>query len=206
MTFIRAKLHRGVERTLAAVLLIASIFKLESLFNGDPFGSGLTGLKPALGVLVVLELAMAMWMWTGGANSKRFYFAFGTFCLLASVAFLEVLRAVPKCGCFGKLPITPEITASFDAFAAFSLWLTHPRFDEVRFQWKLRQVIQLGLPVVLLASFYLCLTAISERAIAASPNYGLGGSEPASWINRPFPFFDKIEGASDLKRGKWIVI
>jgi hypothetical protein len=188
--------HRLVERLLAIVLAFAACLKAEDLLTGAihhdvfPFDR-----RYLVWLLIALEFLLAFWLTIGGLERKRFHCAVACFALFAVCAFFESTRSDSSCGCFGRLKVAPAITGIFDLSSVLALWLTRPRWSRL-----LRAT-----PVILLA-----IAAFSyvhfHRQRETQANDEPVVLEPASWINQTFPLFNSIDGAAEIKTGRWLLV
>jgi hypothetical protein len=130
------------------------------------------------------------------------------FALAFSFAVVEFLHHKSSCGCFGRVPVPPWATASFDALAVAALVVSQP----VQVKTSKPRLIFAG--AILIASVGVCaameLTRPPVVHLADTDTLGAPGSlvvlEPEKWIGQPFPIADHIDIASQLAHGRWIVL
>jgi hypothetical protein len=197
--------NRVVECILAVVLLLAAGIKADYfLINSNHFFLGRLEGRPLVAVLIEAEMLLSVWLLVGGFARLRHFCALACFLLFAAVAAWEAAHAVASCQCFGNVKVPPALTAVFDSSAVVALWLTRPRWDDQR--WPSRIRVLFGASAASLATVGLW------TAYQFMPAQGAGGIsgpvvlEPAGWMNRPFPYLDAINGAGDLKTGRWLLV
>jgi hypothetical protein len=195
---------RVVEIVLAVLLFLAASLKAFSLFasSGSPI-SGLIQQRILLICLIEAELLLAIWLLVGGASRLRFLCAIACFCLFAAAAAYEFFHAMPSCGCFGNVKVSPAVAAVLDVAAVIALWTTRAS----RATWKSDRPP----PRRLLAGYSAAsvLTAALWTAYLLEPAHAataLVVLDPDTWPNRPFPLLDEIDGSAPLRDGRWLVI
>jgi hypothetical protein len=204
-----------VEAVLGAALLLGAGFKAHQLLSRST--SVILGLlhgKLMLAELIQLELLLALWLLIGGFPRSRFITSITCFGLFACVAFYEAARAMPSCECFGNVKVPPLVTGSFDLAAVTSLWFTRPAWDSIVERVPSRQRLFFGLTLAGLLSTglwsaYAVRIHGHDASIAAAAAAGDGALvvlEPENWVNKPFPLLDEIDGAKDLRSGRWLVV
>jgi hypothetical protein len=199
--------RRTIEWVLAIVLIVAATLNANELHtNAQHPDSGLTWGRPASAVAVGVEILLAVWMLVGGLSAARFLCAFGTFGILACVVCAEVIQRAPSCGCFGKMPVPPRLTAFFDMAAVVSLWLTRPQICNWRNRQPLRRLFAGAFVTALLAIVGLAFVLPSVTLPAAAGNAARDVPAPSAWVGKPFPLFDAINYSRDLRIGRWLVI
>jgi hypothetical protein len=127
--------RRTGARALAVVLGLfiagAAILKAQQLFVGGPSPSGSNGHRLALLVLVHLELALALWLFSGVTPQWSHVAAIGCFFCFFLVASYQALAGKAVCGCFGRFSVTPALTAGIDAVAVAALLIYRPAIAPV---------------------------------------------------------------------------
>lgn len=201
--------HFWVEVALALVLLAAGGLKSYQLFfKPDSLAPGLLHSKIFVGGLVQVELLLGTWLLMGGLNRIRFFVAFICFVLFATVAGYEAMRALPSCGCFGLLKVSPKITVGLDLLAIVLLWITRPRARQNpgKIVHRAQVVVPITLALVVSGIFWLKYFQKSAPAALPDSTNDLVVLEPASWVNKQFALFDEIDGGGPLRRGRWLLV
>jgi hypothetical protein len=199
--------HRYIELVLAAILLCAAILKADFFLHN----LGHNGIRPTpdefgLGLEIVIESSIAIWMVAGWHSAIRFRYVASFFCLLAVAASVEAVRAAPSCGCFGRFQIPPKVTAIFDVTAVISLWITRQRVRPHQGRRPLLSRVWGVIAVVCVASMYPTIMFISSSASASDRVTGSLTSDPFSWVGREFPLFDEMDQSQEMKTGRWRLI
>ena len=130
-------------RWLPAILLaVAAALKLASLVSGEPmllFQWG--GLRLVLG-LVIAEIAIAAWIFTGKRKKEVCISTLLLFLAFAVINGILVFVGQSKCDCFGGVVVAPTwslmLNVSVAGLVALSLAVSD--FDRLRGSW-LRTVI-----------------------------------------------------------------
>jgi len=197
-----------VEITLALVLLAAAALKSHQLFTGPIATPNLifrTGRL--LAGFIEVEFLLAIWLLIGGFTRLRFVCAMVCFTIFAAVSGYEAAHGAASCGCFGNLRVPPAITAVLDVSAIVALWLTRPRHIGWTLDWPTRPRPIGGISAALVGSGALWGMYFLKSPVAAEAQTGgLIVLDPPSWIGKPFPLLDEINGDADLRHGRWIVL
>jgi hypothetical protein len=206
--------RRNVEVVLALVLLVAAGLKAYQLFShSSSVIPALIHRKVILAAIIQAEILLSLWLLIGGAARIRFTVAIFSFSLFAAVAGYETLHALPSCGCFGDVKVPPALTAVLDVLAVVALWFTRSRHCEAETPPPSHRMIFSGAIVVAITAGALW----TGYFLKVSPMEAAGGSsaatqgdlvvlEPQAWLNQHLPLFEEINGGSELRNGRWILV
>lgn len=193
-----------VNVTLALVLLVAAVLKAALAFSATP--SAMPIRHPLLLLaLIQAEVLLSTWLLVGGAAVVRFFVAMTCFCLFAGYAVYEALHAIPSCGCFGNVKVPPLLTATFDASAVAALWFTRPRGSHAQ-KKPSRTRFLAGITIGLFSAIGLCTGYFAKYSAKAMEPDDLVILDPTSWPNHTFPLLDNIGGASETRKGRWVLV
>jgi hypothetical protein len=209
----RLSIHRGIKHFLAIILLSAAGLKAYQVFtNSGPVTSGLVHDRLVILGVIESEMLLGLWLLVGGIAPIRRIVAIICFACFAGISAYEALHQLPDCGCFGKMKIPPMFTAAFDVGAVFALLVIKPGSYERQINDKAQRRIVTGISFALLFSCGLWGTYLWQRAhppinrSAALENGDLVILDPGSWLNKPFPLIDDIDGGNRLSKGRWLVV
>jgi len=206
------KVPPAMEIVLALVLLLAAglkaiqLFGRSDLIQHSPFHNRLI-----LGGFIEVELLLSAWLAAGGWPRLRFLVALGCFAIFTGVSLGEAARALPSCGCFGNVKVSPLITAAFDAAAVAGLWLTRPRVGHAvdSLPSRNRFAAVAAVAALLSAALWAGYFVKEWGAAADSPTSATGDLvilEPASWVGQQLALIDNIDGGEVLRHGRWLVV
>jgi hypothetical protein len=190
---------------MGCALIAAAVMKGRQLHTAlGPIADGLIHNRVLVAGLSEVELLLGLWMVVGGVSRLRHAIAIIWFCLLAIVATIESIHAIPSCGCFGSVRILPALTATFDVSAVVALWLTRSvGTRQTCSSGRIR--LSIGILLAVSASAALWIAFYFGRP-AAVPGDHLVILDPGSWLNQEFPLFDEINGSAPLQSGQWRMI
>jgi hypothetical protein len=98
---------------VGAVLLLASIAKLWSMWRGVPsIGGGAPGLLDVLAVQT--ESGVAIWLWLGVSRRHLWFATLLLHAIFAAVSLAKILNGNESCGCFGSFAVSPSLVLSYD--------------------------------------------------------------------------------------------
>jgi len=205
------KLGRVVEAIVALVLLAAALLKTHQMFAGTaPLLPGLLKSSTFKAFIIEAELLLAFWLLIGTFPQVRLVAAISCFTFFAAVSGYEAMRALPSCGCFGSVKIPPLATTIFDTCAVAALWFTRrsrgsqPPLRSGRAIFGI--CIALAASALLWSVYLLRPTPALGSTSPAATDGGLVVLDPSDWLNKPFPLFDEIDGAEELRAGRWLVV
>ena len=201
---------RIVRLVLAALLLAAAILKARQLL-GDSTAilPGLLHDPILIALLIQSEFLLALWLLVGGFARLRFIVAVACFSIFAIVSGYEAMHALASCGCFGNVKIPPAATAGLDVAAVVALCVTRARHSSWRPDWPSRRRLFAGVSAAVVVSgalWTLYFTKAANARAAGTDTLDLQVLDPQSWLNKPFPLFDEIDGPAPLRAGKWMVV
>jgi hypothetical protein len=153
---------------------------------------GLISHRVIMFALIEAELLLALWLLVGGVSRTRFFIASVCFIVFAIVAGYEAINALPSCGCFGNVKVSPRITAAFDVFAIIALWFTRPqKSDATRPRLSHHRLVGAYL-IFVAASAFLWTLYLRRASPATTGHYSdQSGSlvvlEPSTWQSKIFP-------------------
>jgi hypothetical protein len=206
MVIRKDNLHRSIERSLAVVLTTAALSKTQAQFlNSRQSNLGPFDPRDLFALLILVELVLALWLVVGGFDRIRFICGIGCFALFLVFSLYEVSQLAPSCGCFGRARVPPAITATFDLTVVIALWFTHRDHVLCTAIWKHRKGFATGSGLVFLAGLAIA-DARTHRPSEANAGIEPLVLDPIAWVNRPFPLFDSIDGASVMERGRWLLV
>ena len=196
------QLHRGVEYTIAIVLLISAVMKARALvavsqiYSGYPFG-------PAdfIPLLIGLELLMSGWLFLGGCSIARDRCVVGLFSVFAITAGIEAIYGRSDCGCFGIVKVRPPVTFAFDVLAVIALYAMRAE-QQLTAALRAKAVRLVGW--MLLIFCIVLITKVASAPDGASADAAL--PEPSALVNQQLVLLDNIEGGSAVKRGRWLLV
>ena len=198
--------RRIIESVLAIILIVAAMLKANDfLLNTNHPDSGWTWGRSISAVAIGVETLLAIWMLASGLSIARFLCAFSTFSLLTCIVCAEVIQKAPSCGCFGKIPVPPRITAFFDVAAVVSLWLTRPQIYICRNCQQLLRPFAGAVVTILIAIVSLAFV-LSSATLSTAGNAARDVPAPSAWVGKQFPLFEVIDGSRDLRIGRWLVV
>ncbi len=210
--FHRPLIARSVELCLGAVVLSAALLKVHAYATTVeiPHHSDLLVSGPVMLLAAAVELLLGS-MLVGGvwtAFSRRIAVIF--FTVAACAAFAEALRHQASCGCFGRVPVPPWITAWFDVLALTALVVWQPRrlaHGKSRRQTAIGAGVLLAAVVVSVVVAVHRPTAVHLRAESSieAPG-GLVLFEPEDWVGKSLPVLNEIENSNPLRFGRWLVV
>lgn len=196
----RAASFALVRFVLGAVLLTAAALKSELLFTTStaPIVSWSLGL-------VLFELIIAAWLFSGILSSFAWWAAAGCFAFFAMVAGVKVLHGEMNCGCFGVVPTPPWVSLSIDLTALGCLAATYRGRASV----PGRPALLHRFPAAL--GYALIVLVVAKAGVTLG--YG-GGSmcgdvtfgDPSEWVGRRFPLLESIDIDVDLSQGEYVVV
>jgi hypothetical protein len=204
MNYTRCRLGSGVEAILAIVLLVAALLKAYQLLNSS--GAAVLGLirsRILLAGVIQAEFVMSIWLLIGGFPKARFITSLVFFGALGVAAGYESLHALPGCGCFGSVKMSPVAAGVFDFAAVAALVATRTRRARLPQGFALRRRLFWGAVTAATLSATLWTVYWLKPARADGDLVVL---EPQSWLNKPFPLFDEIADGNELRSGDWLVV
>jgi hypothetical protein len=210
----RADRSRQLEILLALVLLTAAGLKGHALYrNASPILAGLVHTKILFASIIQAEIFLSIWLLTGGLPRSRFLCAIGSFCIFAAAAIYEAVHSLPTCGCFGEIKVPPMATAGFDILVVIALWFSRPPLRAGAIVPTTRNRLIAGITAAGICTtglwavvFFKAVSAHAENAVSAQAEGNLVVLDPASWLNKPFPLFDDIDGSNQLHSGRWLLV
>jgi hypothetical protein len=135
------------------------------------------------------------------------------FSIFAAVASDEAAHAMSSCGCFGNLKIPPLLTAILDLSAVGALWWAWSRERRISISTPIMSRVLAGLALLIFLSgvlwtvyafrFVVSVAAVSSPLAAANDLVIL---DSTSWLNKPFPLLSSIDGADELRSGRWYLL
>jgi hypothetical protein len=199
-----------VRIVLGALLIAASVLKswrpaAELSTWGDPALA-----HRILSIAVAGELTLGLWLLFGFHPRVTWHVAFACFAAFACIAAGKAVAGESSCGCFGRVPVPPQLTFAFDLAALGALLRFRPTAAGSAAVWS-RPLRAAGFAV---SSALLVLTCL-EALRAATPTadgepFGTRGSlallKPSSWVGQCCPLLRYIDIGRELGEGRWTVV
>jgi uncharacterized membrane protein YoaK (UPF0700 family) len=196
---------------LGMVLLSAGMLKMYSIYI--PLSTDKAPYLTAVFVNIELgaELLLGTILLAGIWPKAAIRIALAFFVTAGCVAMSEAFRRLPSCGCFGRVPVPPAATASFDLFAVGVLaFSSAPPSSHTR--W--RMIVAGGILMAIIGTGTV-LVGLRPRVIELTGNgdqqgIGLPGSlvvfEPMDWLGKPLPIASHINIGSQIAHGRWLIL
>jgi hypothetical protein len=204
--------YLGLQVFLGAVLLISAILKMHQLFSGSAsFVPHSIRSKIFVAILIEVQILLSIWLFVGGFTRIRLITVALCFGIFALVSAYDAIRGMPTCGCFGNVEVPPLVTSAFDLVAVVALFATQFRRPRIKSDSlsRCRVIVGLGFALSSSAAFWICYIVAVGRA-AASPYEGDDRGSivlyPESWLNKPFPLFNEIDGGGQIRNGRWLIV
>lgn len=201
---------------MAAILLVAALFKAHQLATAPSLGVGLLHARWFNILVVEFELFFSLWLLFGLLPRVTRLAAIGCFTVFATVSLFKALSGSESCDCFGALELNPWVTVILDLCILAALFRFPPQphgTEQVRplkFQFNPQWINMIfSWLVIALPVSWAILTF--KPAVLSTDGQILGSSdavilEPRDWINKPFPLLEHIHLDQDLRTGSWIVV
>src|SRR5947209_6362476 len=118
--------HSAVSGLLGLLLIAAAVLKAHEQAGAWAAASDFSaGRWLSLGALGV-ELVLGFWLLTGLYPRLARWLAGTAFVVFLAVSLTRAAAGETSCGCFGRVPVNPWITAGLDAVAVVALLLVRP--------------------------------------------------------------------------------
>lgn len=201
---------RGVPLMVGVVLLGAAALKGHQLATEPPTGGG---FGPSRWLLLVVpgEVLLGLWVLSGWGARRARVVALACFGGFFAISLDRALAGETSCGCFGKLSISPSVSAGIDLFALLGLWFWQPSAAGSGLQRPAR-LEWCGVLVAVLA------LAVAGTNTARHPHtasleddgrirgQGVVVLAPETWLGKPFPLLRHINIRERLHVGHWNVL
>lgn len=146
---------------LAVVLLVAALLKSFELATEELSENSLLNSRWFLTILVLFELGLGVWLLGGLHSRETRWLLLLTFVVFFEASLYLAVSGYSSCRCLGRNPVSPWLTAGFDALAILAIlqWrpaacgatiFTHPG----RFAVVLCMYVLAAVPVLLSIVFY----------------------------------------------------
>jgi hypothetical protein len=161
-------------------------------------------------MVVISEAIFGMLLLTRVFPQFLWYGAVLSFSLFASISAVEAFLGTNSCGCFGPLQVPPIYTILLDALLlGLLLWTGRPH-AELDSRAKLRVIAFTCFGLF----WFSAMTGIWYTRPRTAGNIGevhwesgtLVVLESEEWEHKKFALCDYIEGGSQLRSGRWIVL
>jgi hypothetical protein len=208
--------YDAVRIALALVLLTAAGLKGYQLATEPVLGGGLLESRWFLIAVVEFEILFGLWLLSGLAPGWTWRAAVLCFGAFAAVSACKGLAGEPSCGCFGRVPVSPWYTLTFDLAVLGALFAWRPRkatflapkqrrVPVVRVAGVVGALFAVGVPVGFVMASYrpATLSADSGKVVGHGKTVLL---EPERWLGRRFPLLRHIDIGERLCEGNWIVV
>lgn len=191
-----------------ALLVAASVAKsYQVVAEPDPHLG--TWPVPAwfIAAVVACEICLSWWLVSGTAQRTSLRVAAGTFGLFACWTAAQAWARQASCGCFGPVPVPPEIMLGVDLVVGLALWRASCRCVPCAEQ-RWRSIIT-GHVVILAAmgTMLLVRPLVLGASMPPEPTQGstaLAVGRPAGWRYLP----GMVTGVNDtrLTTGRWQIL
>ena len=204
-----------VRCALGLVLLVAAALKAHQLATGPVPETDVLHSRWFLIIEVEFELLFGLWLLAGAYPRLTWAAALLFFFALSGVSLLLVASGEASCGCFGKVPVNPWYTFTFDVAAVLALIVWRPfgrrtppqaggRFSKLRAAAAVVAWLILAIPAAIAMGSYTPATVAPSGEIFGDDS--LVVLEPETWVGKPFPLSKHIDVGEQLAQGKWIVL
>lgn len=203
---------RLIALAVGLVLLAAAALKGHQLATAPRVPSTVLTSQCLMLAVVALELLLGLWMVSGSWARQARSVALVCFTAFLAMSLYRASVGESSCGCFGKVPVSPWVSAGIDLLAVMALALWRPgvrRQDQSAPGWlRITGVAVAGLAVGVLAGV---AARLPEPARLAEDGGVLGDGrrvalEPEQWVGKRFPLLRHIDVAAELSRGHWLVV
>jgi len=188
---------------VALLLLVAAALKCEELAVSLESNRLLSGLQ------VVVEISVAVWLMSGYRQKAAQTVGQGMVLIFLFAASSKLLSGAESCGCFGRMEVSPIVTAALDfvSLILLTFWTIN---DHCQAHGKVR----LSLAIIAAATLSgVSLNYIYSFGPVDFDSFGEYLPEnrtivlrPEEWKGRSLPIMDFIEDSSELAAGEWAVV
>ena len=191
-----------VRIVIGSILLITVALKTYALTTEDLVESSEFSSRLFSVLLVMSELMLAAWLFSGHRQRLAWISSMATFGVFGLTATLNALLGSRSCGCFGVIEVNPWLTGPLDAVIVMTLFIARPRLAVVH-----ASVVQ---PVASNAFYGDSSSVFRERAFATVMSLCIVGLlffvlSDFSLQQRPRePIVSDVLPA-ELRKGKWEV-
>lgn len=204
-----------IRNFVAIVLLIGAGLKFHQLATEPVVGVGMLDSRWFLIASVEIELFFGLWLLSNNGPWPTWGLALACFCLFACVSLTKAISGNASCGCFGRVPVNPWLTAALDLAIVASLLRWRPNVAATTFpvhfrEFHLRPIavlviwIVVGAPAAFTMGTYTSTTISDVNGIIHDGQIVV--LEPDKWIGKQFPLLDYIEIDQKLNEGEWLVV
>lgn len=196
-------------RGLGLVLLAAALLKSHEFVVSSALESRIAGGRALAFVAIMVECILGLSLLSNLYTRPLWWCATCVFTLFSVVSFYKAISGYGSCGCFGKLPVDPWWTFTFDCLALTLLLATRSRASESRVYLRpYRPIIgsALAFGAAVVGTSFLLAPESSLAAIQESEPGSLVILDTEQWVNQPFPLYEFIDDADEIKQGNWAVL
>jgi len=197
--------------TLGLVLLVAGLLKSYQLVTEPTAASGILGLRWLTVGGVELELLLGLWLLTGVCPRHARGAALLCFAGFLAVSLSRARSGEVSCGCFGKVPVSPWVTAGLDLVAVAALWAWRPADGAVKAPRSAPGTFALAGATALLLVVVGALGVARPAPASVDEDGDIIGDgpvmlEPEKWVGKRFPLLRHIDIGPQLASGHWVVV
>lgn len=191
---------------------MAGALKGYELATVPTIGTGFFGSRVFHTIWVEVELVFGVWLLSGLYPGATRVAAVSLLTVFIAVSLFKALSGSASCGCFGTVPVNPWLTAAIDLVILLLYLLWRP--DEVSRPKVTTHPAQFRAFVCLSLLFGVAAAwapnRLSVAEVAADGDF-IGSSdivvlEPHKWVGSAFPLLNHVDGAEQLRKGKWVVL
>lgn len=190
----------AVRGVIVAVLAVSAILKAQQAASEPVPAPAFVALQAGC------EWCLAVWLisriWPRLAHRA----VVGLMAVFCGVSLWSFWQGAGSCGCFGRVPVPPLLTAGFDIAAAVLLFLAGPcpTLDHL----SRKRMLVAGV-VALAGSSAMLLAVLSYEPGRLTAGNSIAGDarhvvlDVESWVGKPFPLTHHLVNSPGLDTGKW---